>query len=105
MTTKPQTVTSEITTIGKITSWLFGAVVLAAGLINTFWGNDAGFGVFLILLSFVYFLPVNTIFEKLTGRSIPKVRLLKILLAFFIIWAVAGVGDLAEKIALMKADF
>ena len=96
--------TNEITVVGKIISWLFGLAVLAAGLINSFWGNDPGFGVFLILLSFVYFLPVNTIFKKLTGVSIPKIRLLKILLAIFLFWAVFGVGELFDKIEMMQNE-
>lgn len=56
--------TSELNTnnksiVGNSIKWLFGIAVLAIGVINTFWGNDPGFGVFLVLLSFVYFLPVN----------------------------------------------
>ena len=50
---------NEITLAGKIVSWLFGIAVLAAGLVNTFWGNDTGFGIFLVLLSLTYFLPVQ----------------------------------------------
>ncbi len=96
--------TNEITLVGKIISWLFGIAVLAAGAINTFWGEPAGFGIFLILLSFVYFLPVNAIFKQMTGVSIPGIRALKILLGVFIIWAVLGVGELFDKIELMNND-
>jgi len=45
--------------VTDIISWLFGIVVVAIGLVNLFWGNDPGFGVFLLLLSLVYFLPVG----------------------------------------------
>lgn len=83
----------------NIISWLFGTVVFAIGVINTFWGNDPGFGVFLLLLSFVYFPPVNTILKERTGFSIP--RILKILLGIFILWASLGVGELFDKIDLM----
>ena len=96
--------TNDTTMVGKIISWLFGIAVLAAGIINTFWGNDPGFGIFLILLSFVYFLPVKAIFKRLTGFSIPGMRILRILLGIFIIWAVLGVGELFDKIELMKMD-
>ncbi|MDQ3683909.1 MAG: hypothetical protein M3352_12685 [Bacteroidota bacterium] len=101
--------TSEITTndttiVGKIISWLFGIAVFAAGIINTFWGKPSGFGIFLILLSFVYFLPVNAILKRLTGFSIPGMRILRILLGIFIIWVVLGVGDLFDKIEVMKMD-
>jgi hypothetical protein len=101
---KAEIVATEVTTIGKVISWLFGMAVLCAGVINTGWGNDTGFGIFLIILSFVYFLPVNYIFKKLTGSTIPAIRVLKILLGAFIIWAVLGVGELFDKIELMKAD-
>ncbi len=104
MTQTDITSTNEITLVGKVIGWLFGTLVLAAGIINTFWGEPAGFGVFLMLLSLVYFLPVNTIFKRLTGYSIPGIRLLKILLALFIIWAAMGVGELFNKIELMQLD-
>ena len=104
MQSKQGTTTYEPTLVGKIISWLFGLAVLAAGIINSFWGNDIGFGIFLVLLSFIYFLPVNEIFKKLLGVSIPKLRLLKILLGIFIIWAAFGVGELFDKIEMMQND-
>lgn len=88
--------------IWNVMSWLFGTVVLAIGLINTFWGNDLGFGVFLILLSFIYFPPTNVILKKIAGFSIPLV--INILLGLFIIWAALGVGELFNKIELMMMD-
>ncbi|RKS14070.1 hypothetical protein [Flavobacterium sp. 120] len=88
--------------VWNIVSWLFGIVVLVIGIINTFWGNDLGFGVFLIVLSVVYFPPTNIIFKKITGFSIPLV--IKILLGLFIIWAALGVGELFNKIELMMMD-
>ncbi|HEX8334222.1 MAG TPA: hypothetical protein VF622_16495 [Segetibacter sp.] len=104
MNSKTETTTNEITLAGKIISWLFGLSVLAAGIVNTFWGKPVGFGIFLILLSFIYFLPVNTIFRNMTGYSIPGMRVLRILLGMFIIWAALGVGDLFDKIEVMKMD-
>jgi hypothetical protein len=65
-----------------IIGWLFGLAVLAIGLINTFWGNDPGFGIFIVFLSFIYFPPVNSILRKVTSFSIP--RILKILVGIFI---------------------
>jgi hypothetical protein len=90
--------------IGNTISWIFGVLVFAIGIVNTFWGNDAGFGIFLLLLSFVYFLPVNELLKKITGFSIPKMGLIKIGLGFFIIWASLGVGELFDKIELMLGD-
>lgn len=89
----------------NIISWIFGVVFFAIGVVNTFWGNDPGFGVFIILLSFVYFLPVNDILKKMTGFSIPRMGIVKILLGFFILWAALGVGELFDKIDLMMMDF
>jgi len=86
----------------NITSWLFGLVFFAAGLLNMFWGNDPGFGIFILLLSFVYFPPANATLKKRTGFSIP--RIVKIVLAIFIIWAMLGVGELFDKINLMMMD-
>ena len=83
----------------NIISWLFGFIVLAIGLINTFWGNDPEFGIFLVLLSFVYYPPVNVLIKKMIGFSIPVI--LKILLGIFIIWASLGVGELFDKIDMM----
>ena len=89
-------------TIWNITSWLFGVVVFAIGLVNTFWGNDPGFGIFLVLLSLIYFFPLNTILRKWRGFSIPGI--IKIFLGVFIIWASLGVGELFDKIDLMMND-
>lgn len=80
-------------------SWVFGIVVLTAGIINTFWGNDPGFGIFLALLSFVYFPPVNALVKEKFGFTLPLIP--KILLGIFIIIAALGVGELFDKIDLM----
>ncbi len=90
--------------VENVSSCLFGVLVLATGLINTFWGNDREFGVFLLLLSLVYFLPVNVILKKIAGFTVPKMGMVKIVLAVFIIWAAIGVGELFGKIEMMKTD-
>lgn len=86
-----------------VAGWLFGVLVSAIGVVNTFWGNDPGFGVFIFLLAFVYFPPVNGIFKTKTGFSIPV--LAKIVLGVFILWAALGVGELFNKIELMRMTF
>ena len=88
--------------IGVIMSWMIGVTVFAIGIVNTFWGNDPGFGIFLLLLSFVYFPPVNTLLKEWTGFSIHWI--VKALLGIFILWASLGVGELFDKIELMKTD-
>ena len=86
----------------NILGWLFGIAVLAAGFINIFWGNDQGFGLFLVLLSLVYFPPVNVILDQKLGFAIPLI--VKILLGLFIVWASLGVGELFNKIDLMMMN-
>ncbi len=81
-------------------SSIFGLAFLAAGLINTFWGNDPEFGVFIVILSFIYFPPVTALIKRWTGVSIPIIA--KIGLGLFIIWASLGVGELFAKIEMMK---
>ncbi len=81
--------------------WLFGTVVFAIGVVNTFWGNDTFFGIFILLASFVFFPPVNVIVKKWTGFSIHWV--LKVILVLFILWAALGVGELFDKIDLMMS--
>lgn len=83
-------------------SWFFGMIVVAIGVVNTFWGNDPGFGIFLLLLSFVYFPPADIIMKEITGFTIH--RFLKIGLGLFILWAALGVGELFDKIDLMMLD-
>lgn len=84
-------------------SWIFGMIFLAIGIVNTFWGNDPGFGIFIILLSLIYFLPVNDRLRKMTGFTVPGMgmRIIKVLLGLFILWASLGVGELFDKIDLM----
>ena len=93
--------------MGNIIGWMFGILVLAIGIVNSFWGDDVGFGIFLILLSSVYFPPTSTLIDRLfkrwTGFSIHYT--LKVFLGILIIWAAVGVGELPDKIELMMADF
>ena len=88
----------------NVISWVFGIAFFAIGVVNTFWGNDPGFGVFILLVSFVYFLPVNDILKRMTGFSIPRMGVAKILLGILILWASLGVGELFDKIHLMMMD-
>ena len=93
---------NKTSTTSLIFSWIFGLIVFAIGAINTFWGNDPGFGIFLILLSLVYCPPINRVLQKRTGIAIPG--FLKIALGLFIVWAALGVGELFDKIDIMIHD-
>lgn len=105
MNNKLEVKMSNTLSVENIISWVFGTAVLGVGIINMFWGNDSLFGVFLALLSFVYFLPVNALLKKIVGFTIPKMGIIKIVLGLFIIWSAVGVGELFDKIELMKMDF
>ena len=83
-------------------SWIFGFMVMGIGLVNTFWGNDPGLGVFLVALSFLYFPPANAFTREKFGFAIPI--LVKIILDVLIIWVSLGVGELFDKIGLMMED-
>jgi hypothetical protein len=102
MSNNSGTVGNPQLTAENIISWFFGIVFFGVGLINIFWGNDLWYGVFIVLLSFIYFLPVNTILDRLTGLTIPKMGLVKILIGLFIIWSALGVGELFAKIEMMQ---
>lgn len=80
-------------------SWIFGVIVFAIGIVNTFWGNDPFFGIFILLISIVYVPKVNILVKDWTGFSIHWV--LKLILGLFILWAALGVGELFDKIDLM----
>ena len=90
----------------NMAGWIFGIAVFAAGVVNTFWGNDPGFGVFILLLSFVYFSPtsaiLNDIAKQWVGFRVSTIA--KIALGIFIVWATLGVGELFDKINLMMMD-
>jgi len=83
-------------------SWIFGILVFAIGVLNVFWGNDAGFGVFIVLLSFAFFPLINTLIKERIVFTIPLI--VKILMGIFILWAALGVGELFNKIHLMMMD-
>jgi hypothetical protein len=68
-----------------------------------FWGNDSIFGIFLFVLSLLYYPPLGILFKKLTNYTIPAT--VKIVLAVFILWASLGVGELFSKINLMMKSF
>ncbi|HCE57320.1 MAG TPA: hypothetical protein DER09_05825 [Prolixibacteraceae bacterium] len=89
--------------IFDLMGWLFGILVLAIGIVNIFWGNDMFFGVFIVMLTTVYFPPFNIALNKLTGFSIPV--WVKIVLGLFILWAALGVGELFDKVDMMLTDF
>ena len=92
-----------VASFGKTVSALFGILFAAIGVINTFWGNDTFYGLFVILLSLAFF----PVFEKLSKGRIPEKYQLpfRVLIGLFILWSSLGVGELFDKIRLMTDSF
>ncbi|HYH15883.1 MAG TPA: hypothetical protein VD794_11710 [Flavisolibacter sp.] len=78
-----------------IISWLFALVVLAIGVSNLLLVHPVP-GIVFLLLALVYIPPVNALFKKRLGFSIPPV--VKIILGVLIIWFTLGVSDLGDMI-------
>jgi len=88
--------------LGDIISWFFGILFLLIGLINTFWGNDPGYGIFVVLLALVFFPPVSRLIQKKTGFRVSFI--VKFIIGLFILWSALGVAELFDKIELMRND-
>jgi hypothetical protein len=86
----------------NLISFLFAILLIFFGIINTFWGNDSGLGVGLLILSFLYFPPITKFIQQKIGFHIPIC--LKIVLAILLLWIVLGVGELFGKIGMMIED-
>jgi len=80
--------------LGKLLNWFFGISVLIVGVLNMFYGNDADFGLFLILVSFFYFPPIQTLIKNRLGITIPV--WVKIILAIVLVWVNLAIGAISE---------
>ncbi len=65
------------------------------GFINIFYGNDADFGVFMILISFLFYAPFGQFLKNKLNISISV--WIKIVLTIFLIWTNLAVGAVAER--------
>jgi len=83
----------------QVIRYLFAILFSLIGLINSFWGNDPFYGVFVILLS----LPFYPVFSERFLKQIRTWNL--IILGGFILWTALGVAELFNKIALMIQSF
>lgn len=81
----------------SIINWIFGVVFFVIGVLNAFLVHLVP-GVFYLILSCVYFPPVNAILKKKFGLSIPFAA--KVILGLIILWGTLAVGDLAEILGL-----
>lgn len=76
-------------------SWLYGIAVLVIGILNLILVHPIP-GIVYLLLSSVYFPPVNDITRNRYGFTIPVV--VKLILGIAIIWFTLGVSDLGDMI-------
>ncbi len=64
----------------KFGSLIFGITFSFIGFVNIFWGNDPYYGLIILILSLMYYLPI-------------------------IDWSSSGVGELFDKIDSMLRNF
>lgn len=83
--------------IKDILSWFFGILFLIIGILNIILVHSVP-GLIYILISFIFYPPVNVLLKKKIGFSIffP----MKLILFFLIMWPTLGVSDLGEKLGL-----
>ena len=85
--------------ITLLLNWLFAVLFSTIGIVNCVVGNDPEFGVFILLLSLLFYPPLRLVFQQKTGWSIPSFVL--IVLGLFILWSSLGVGELLDKIKMI----
>jgi hypothetical protein len=95
MNDTPEMTMNNDSIVLNIIGWIFGAVVLAIGVLNLFLVHAVPAVVY-ILLSLIYFPPANAFFRKKFGFTIPLA--VKIILGIFIIMFTLGVSDLGDMI-------
>lgn len=83
----------NISLLKNILGWTFGMVVLATGILNLVLVHPVP-GMIYLVLSLVFFPPVNNLVIKTTGYNIPTT--LKIILGIMIVWFTLGISDLGE---------
>jgi hypothetical protein len=85
--------------ITLLLNWFVAVLFSTIGIVNCFVGNDPEFGVFILILSLLFYPPLRLVFQQKTGRKIPALVL--ILLGLFVFWSSLGVGELLEKINMI----
>ncbi len=81
-------------TFANLAGWIFGTLFLLNGFINVFRGNDPVMGIGFMVISLVFFPPVNKIIRRKFGITIHG--WLKVVLALILIWISLAVGAIAE---------
>ncbi len=81
--------------VSHVLSWAFGLVVVLIGVLNLVLVHPVP-GVAYLLVSLVYFPPINAVLRRQLGFPVPGV--VKIILAVIIIQFTLGVSDLGDMI-------
>ncbi len=79
--------------IKDIFSWFLMILFITIGILNLIYIHPVPF-VFYLVLSLFYCPPLGKLTRKYVGFSIPYI--VKIIVAFVILWATLAVGDLME---------
>ena len=79
--------------IGHISSWGFGLLLVVIGLLNIILVHPVP-GLIYLVLACIYMPPTAVWLKKKISFSIP--RAVKIILGLLIMWVTLGVGDLME---------
>ena len=85
--------------ITLVLNWFVAVLFSTIGIVNCVVGNDPEFGVFILLLSLLFYPPLRLVFQQKTGWTIPSFVL--IVLGLFILWSSLGVGELLDKIKMI----
>ena len=82
-------------TIWTIAGWAFGLLVVTIGILNLILVHPVP-GIAYLLISLIYFPPVNDFIRRKLGFGIPAV--VKIILGIVLIMFTLGVSDLGDMI-------
>jgi hypothetical protein len=85
---------TQTLSISKILGSLFGLLTLTLGVMNMARGNDFEFGVLLVMVALVFFVPVTEFVKRKLGVTVPI--WFKIVLALLIVWVNLAVGAINE---------
>lgn len=77
----------------NIISWIFGLIIMSLGILNLIYIHPVP-GLVYLLLSLLFFPPLNSQLKKLSGFAIPFA--VRILLFLVICWFTMGISDLGE---------
>jgi len=89
--------------LGHLAGALLGAGFFLIGFVNLFWGNDPFFGLGIVVFSFFFFLPSVEAIKQAVDPKYWRIGLG--ILALMVLWASLGVGELGDKMELMKGSF